>query len=242
MSSLAINLSVIFGVRLFSSLLIDIVIPYIAYLYVKSNVASMGTPAEQANLKVKYDPLFTLLQDYSEVVIQFGYIAMFASALPIASCIALITNTVWIKGLIWKMFHVFQRPFPSGAQDIGFWQDILLIIATVAVVTNAGLIVFTMSTLNQFSDAFRFWTFILFQWICLAIQQVVMALIPDEPEAIKIQKLREQFIVRKLVDKVPEPESHIKETTPVPLTIRNYREYGKPNPIHPLLTASSRDT
>jgi anoctamin-10/anoctamin-7 len=150
----------------------------------------MATTAEKANVKVKvlvlvcfhdirdmimlcviqYDPLFSLLQDYSEVVIQFGYTALFASALPIASCIAFITNTVWIKGLIWKLFHVFQRPVPSGAQDIGFWQDILLIIATVSVVTNAGLIVFTMSTLNRYSDAFRFWTFILFQWVCLAIQ------------------------------------------------------------------------
>jgi hypothetical protein len=43
-------------------------------------------------------------------------------------------------------------------------------ISVAAVITNAGLAVFTMDVLDSYSEAFRFWTFILFQWVCFALQ------------------------------------------------------------------------
>ncbi len=49
-------------------------------------------------------------------------------------------------------------------------QDIFLMISVAAVITNAGLAVFTMDVLDSYSEAFRFWTFILFQWVCFALQ------------------------------------------------------------------------
>jgi hypothetical protein len=43
-------------------------------------------------------------------------------------------------------------------------------ISVAAVITNAGLAVFTMDDLDGYSETFRFWTFILFQWVCFALQ------------------------------------------------------------------------
>jgi len=40
----------------------------------------------------------------------------------------------------------------------------------VAVVTNAGLTAYTMTTLDGFSMEFKFWVFILFQWTCFMLQ------------------------------------------------------------------------
>jgi hypothetical protein len=87
-----------------------------------------------------------------------------------AAFCALISNLAEMKGDVWKLLYLHQRPFPKGAEDIGTWQAIFLIISMVAVVTNAGLTVFTMDTLDNFSLTFRFWIFIGFQWVCFALQ------------------------------------------------------------------------
>ena len=43
----------------------------------------------------------------------------------------------------------------------------------IAVITNAGIITFTMMVLDDYGIAFRLWFFILFQWCCFAIQVVL---------------------------------------------------------------------
>lgn len=49
-------------------------------------------------------------------------------------------------------------------------QSIFLLLSVISVVTNAGLTVFTMNTLNGLSDAHRYWIFVLFQWVCFILQ------------------------------------------------------------------------
>lgn len=65
--------------------------------------------------------LETSLGDYSEVVIRFGFKALFATALPMTSFFALISNYLEVRCDGWKMLHAYQRPFPQGCQDIGAW-------------------------------------------------------------------------------------------------------------------------
>lgn len=142
------------------------------------------------------------LEDYAEIAIQYGYMALFVSALPIAAFFALISNIVEIKGDGWKLFNLHQRPVPKTGEDIGTWQTIFLVISIISVVTNAALTSFTMDVLNSSSMTFRFWIFVSFQWVCFALQAFIMAIIPDVPEDIEIQLQRTEFISRKLIDKV----------------------------------------
>ena len=59
--------------------------------------------------------------DYTETAIQFGYVAMFICALPVAGLGALLAIVVRVKVDSWKLVHVFQRPIPRGAESIGIW-------------------------------------------------------------------------------------------------------------------------
>ncbi len=61
------------------------------------------------------------LYDYAEVAIQYGYTAMFVTALPIAAFFAVISNIVEIRVDGWKLFNLHQRPVPKTAEDIGSW-------------------------------------------------------------------------------------------------------------------------
>lgn len=74
------------------------------------------------------------------------------------------------------------------------------------VVTNAGLIVFTMDVLDEYEDYIRYWVFILFQWAVYGFQSILMALVPDIPEEVAIQTERSEYFVSKLIDKEKETE------------------------------------
>ena len=114
-------------------------------------------------------------------------------------------------------------------------------IAVIAVITNAGLTVFTMTVLDSWSLGLRYWVFILFQWICFILQAFIMAIIPDIPEEIDIQQQRSDFIVRKLIDKVADEDDGdiFKESSG--LVFSDYPlKGGKFTENHHLLTGSMK--
>eukprot|EP01039_Chlorochromonas_danica_P004477 gene4477-4905_t len=210
MSSLTLNLGIIFLIRLVSGNALELLIPYLSYRFkylklMATHAGKISRPESEARLE-KYDLLSSSLEDYAEVAIQYGYTALFVTALPMAAFCALISNLVEMKGDVWKLLHLHQRPFPKGGEDIGTWQSIFLMISVAAVITNAALTVFTMDTLDSFSFQLRMWIFVGFQWVCFSLQMIIMAVIPDVPEEIDIQLERRDFIVSKLIDKVEDED------------------------------------
>lgn len=213
MEPLALNLAIIFGSRLISGNAQELLVPYILYRikYNRSAAGKLLSRPEKEFLLLPYDNRKSSLEDYAEIAIQFGYNALFASALPIAAFFALVSNFVEIKGDAWKLLTLFQRPIPTSAEDIGTWQTIFLLISVAAVITNAGIVAFTSDTLDDISDAtgnndVRYWFFIGFQWTCFIFQAALMAIIPDVPEDVEIQMARSEFLSKKIIDMVPDDE------------------------------------
>lgn len=62
-----------------------------------------------------------LQDDYLEMLVQFGYVTLFASAFPLASFIAVIANLVEYRADMWKMTRLVKRPCPSRLNSIGMW-------------------------------------------------------------------------------------------------------------------------
>ena len=91
----------------------------------------------------------TLLDNYLEMVIQFGFVAMFASGLTIAPIFALLNNIFEIRIDAIKMVKSYRRPVPSRVDDIGAWYHILKGLIRVSVITNALLIAFTSDFIDR---------------------------------------------------------------------------------------------
>jgi hypothetical protein len=49
-------------------------------------------------------------------------------------------------------------------------QTIFLLLSVAAVLTNAGLIAFTMDETDKYSIEVKYWVFIAFQWVCFSLQ------------------------------------------------------------------------
>mmetsp|Transcript_8718 Transcript_8718/g.13019 ORF Transcript_8718/g.13019 Transcript_8718/m.13019 type:complete len:739 (+) Transcript_8718:66-2282(+) len=162
------------------------------------------TPPEEQYLLQEYDVSMAVLKEYAETAVQFGLMTVFISALPIATFVAMIYNFVEIKVDAWKLISFFQRPIPKVAEDWGAWQEVFTAIAIVSVVTNAGLVCFTMQCLDGFKLSTRIWIFVGYQWVMFVLMYLVAYLIPDESREFTIQKERTDFIVSKLIDRVPD--------------------------------------
>lgn len=206
MIALAINLAIIFGMRLTLSNAMELGEPIIKG-YFKDKKENEGaekpvSSAEKESRLEEYDLLKGTLNDYAELSIQFGFMTFFISALPVAALGAFINNYVEIRTDAYKLVKGLRRPLPSGVEDIGTWMTIFQLIASICVITNAGLIVFTMRVLTMYSITLRLWIFIGFQWFVFTCQYVIEIIIPDEPEEVRIQELRAQHINAKLLDRV----------------------------------------
>ena len=78
--------------------------------------------------------------DYLEMVIQFGYITLFASAFPLAPAVCLLCNGVELVADGFKLAFLSRKPRPSRAASIGGWSACCYALMAASIYTNLFLI------------------------------------------------------------------------------------------------------
>ena len=70
--------------------------------------------------------------------------------------LAIIQNLIVLQVEKYKMLDLFRRPFPSGAKDIGQWFKVLEFTSNVALITNFGVLCFTLPTFHALEFQWEF--------------------------------------------------------------------------------------
>ncbi|KAJ9449415.1 Anoctamin-like protein [Diplonema papillatum] len=86
-------------------------------------------------------PQYEAFDDYLEMVIEFGYVTLFASAFPLAALLSLACNLIEIKSDLFKLCRVHRRPTARLAMNIGIWEDLLWCLTWLSITTNTMLLV-----------------------------------------------------------------------------------------------------
>ncbi|XP_075693113.1 anoctamin-3 isoform X2 [Rhinoderma darwinii] len=97
-----------------------------------------------------------LMEEYLEMVIQFGFTTIFVAAFPLAPLLALLNNIIEIRLDAYKFVTQWRRAMPARATDIGIWYGILEGIGVLAVITNAFVIAITSDYIPRFVYAFKY--------------------------------------------------------------------------------------
>ncbi|XP_053305139.1 anoctamin-3 [Spea bombifrons] len=97
-----------------------------------------------------------LMEEYLEMVIQFGFTTIFVAAFPLAPLLALLNNIIEIRLDAYKFVTQWRRPMPARATDIGIWYGVLEGIGVLAVITNAFVIAITSDYIPRFVYAFKY--------------------------------------------------------------------------------------
>eukprot|EP00004_Rigifila_ramosa_P014061 TRINITY_DN3168_c0_g1_i2.p1 TRINITY_DN3168_c0_g1~~TRINITY_DN3168_c0_g1_i2.p1 ORF type:complete len:348 (-),score=70.21 TRINITY_DN3168_c0_g1_i2:26-1069(-) len=150
---------------------------------------------EKQRLDVSYDSTF---DDYNELVLQFGYVTMFASAFPLAPLLALVNNVVEIRTDGLRILMSSRRCRYKAVNDIGAWQRVLELIGLIAVITNSLLFALSSSQLpdiyNVHDRVTRLWVAIVVERAILIAKALIMMAIPDVPGHIRKRILQERFL------------------------------------------------
>lgn len=156
---------------------------------------------KESNLAV-YD---STLDDYNELVIQFGYVCLFGVVFPPACAIALLNNYIEFRTDAFKILRLCQRPAADDAADIGAWYVILELLNVISVVTNVAILIFTADSLTvlfqldvQITDHWyrillRVVAFFVIEHFLLGLKALVAVGIPDVPSRTKRAIARQQF-------------------------------------------------
>ena len=153
----------------------------------------------------EYTKMMQSIDEYAELSIQFGYVTLFVAAFPLAPLFAFVSNFAKIKVDAYRLLCSLRRPMPSSDDGIGIWLDIFQIISLVAVVTNSGIIAFSMNPIVT-DETGVYNTFIAIQYTLFVLMGLSAYLVPDVPSAVPIQLKRQEVLVQKVMHGVPDPE------------------------------------
>ena len=94
---------------------------------------------------------------------------------------------------------------PSSDDGIGIWLDIFQLISLVAVITNSGIIAFSINPYpTDISGEFNM--FITIQYSLFALMGLSAYIVPDVPTSVPIQLKRQEVLISKVIHGVPDPE------------------------------------
>jgi len=192
----------------------DVLLPYIkAQLQLRMFMKATGeTKAELAQWESdqKLEEYQGTLDEYSEMVIQYGYITLFASAFPLAPLMAVINNIIEIRTDAFKLLSSTRRPDYKGASDIGVWYTVLEILGVLAVVTNCLLVGFSFNaisqnftTVNPGLERFQVFAIIVcMEHAILFIKYVISTIVPDVPGDVAREIIFHEFCKEQLLKKM----------------------------------------
>lgn len=164
--------------------------------------------------QAKLEPFEGVFSEYSRLVIQLGYIILFAPAFPLASALLWASFYSELRTDAFKMVANTRRPIYLGAEDIGAWQMVLRLLSILGVLTNLGLVGITQSTLKrmlpfhflylvEINEENKIIFLIVLEHLLLLAQYVVVQAIPDIPEDLAVETALQQW--RATAHRQPDP-------------------------------------
>lgn len=139
----------------------------------------------QVETESKYEPYENPIEDYMEMALQFGFVALFGSSFPILPILAFIEILIEIRVDSWKLCNITRRPEPVQSESIGIWKNIIVFIAYFGAITNSGIVVFTSGALNNFDNSTKVLIFIIIEHLFVIGIAAVSYLTPDSSKVVR---------------------------------------------------------
>ncbi|XP_076354775.1 anoctamin-2-like [Tachypleus tridentatus] len=132
-------------------------VPWLLRVYKKWSVHKNGQCAHENHAPTQWESDYNLINqeelglfsEYLEMVLQFGFVTIFVVAFPLAPLFALLNNITEIRLDARKFITFLRRPVAERVKNIGIWYRILNSVGKISVITNALIIAFTSSFIEE---------------------------------------------------------------------------------------------
>ena len=215
MNELALQLGTIFMSQLIVGNGVEVLSPLMKYkakmFLLKRKQGQQNTDGEQLatnpeealevpELEASKEPYLEwkyAFDDYSEIVLQYGFVVLFVSAFPLVPLFALLNNALEIHVDAYKLTNVFRRAKPYQACNIGQWAVFMDLQSSLSILTNVGIIVFTSGYIGG-TMASKWALFVVFEHVLMAARMAIAEGVEDVPKWVQHLSKRHDFIVQKL--------------------------------------------
>lgn len=152
-------------------------------------------------------PYEDTIDDYGEIVIQFGYICLFGVAFPLAALVSLLNNIIEIRTDAYKILCIHKRPDTDNAMDIGGWLSVIRVMSLLSIVTTSALLTITTPALqsalsvifpphlSELAEEYRLVCFVVMEHLLFVVRWAVSFMIPETPGATHRLRARRQFLI-----------------------------------------------
>lgn len=152
--------------------------------------------------------------DWLEMVIEFGYITLFAGAFPLAACLSFFCNVAEICSDAFKLTQVYRRPMAeSAARMPATWVSILKSMVVMSILTNCLIFSVCSSQMETWFPSLyaetefdqqrpksqAVWITFLVEHVLFAVCGVCYALLPSVPSWVSIALQRREHFTDKLL-------------------------------------------
>ncbi|KAG8180701.1 hypothetical protein JTE90_005798 [Oedothorax gibbosus] len=141
------------------------------------------------------------LGEFTEKMIQYGYLVLFAASFPLAPALALLFNVIDFRIDSGRLLWWNRRPTPYRDNDIGIWFHIIDFINVCGVISNAFLIAFTSELGRDKERYVQFAIIIGFEHFIFIIKFAISLIIPDVPTWVKNSQKKERYLLSYLMKK-----------------------------------------
>eukprot|EP01065_Artemidia_motanka_P025643 TRINITY_DN30619_c0_g1_i1.p1 TRINITY_DN30619_c0_g1~~TRINITY_DN30619_c0_g1_i1.p1 ORF type:complete len:1089 (+),score=324.90 TRINITY_DN30619_c0_g1_i1:63-3269(+) len=157
------------------------------------------TQRDQDTWRQVTEEQYSPFNDYLEIVLQFGYMAMFAQVFPWGPLCSCVLNVLEVRIDAKKVMSISRRPVAQAARDIGAWRDVFTVLTLCACVTNAYTVCFLTTILQeqlsvQDTQEARTRAFLASQYALFATVVAVRLLMDDVPQRIRKKLAKEQWM------------------------------------------------
>ena len=84
-----------------------------------------------------------------EIMVQYGFVAMFSIALPIAPFLAIINNLFELRTDAMKVLFELRRPIGELGYTLGVWEKIFDALSKIAILTNILYLLITCDLISK---------------------------------------------------------------------------------------------
>jgi len=176
---------------------------------------SQLTPQEEQYEWLVATPVVDL---YKDKIYQFGYIVMFGLIFPLVVPICLVVNLLELRSRALTLLTKNRRPDPLQAADIGSYQPVLEVLATLSILTNSALIGITSYGLYfyfpEMTIVESLWATVVLEHVLFVLKCFIANILPEEVADAKLVWQTAENIKGEFLEKWGIVEKELEDPTP----------------------------
>lgn len=155
--------------------------------------------------------IYGTVEDYMEICLNYALLSLCGIGDPLVFFIAFLSMVLEMQTDKHKLIKYTKRPIPLGERTIGIWLELMSFVSNLSVLTNSGIIVFTV---YQFSPSDGVLLFVILMLVSFSINWVLNTIFEDIPgNMLRIMK-RHDHIKENIVKGIGSSSVNISEKTP----------------------------